>query len=93
MTNTMNKTNKYEYLFVLQGNYGQGWEDLCASESSTEVRQNRKEYRENEGGNYRIKTSVSYCLKTSTMKQLLIDILAAFFLFAFTPIALFILIG
>lgn len=50
----MNKTNKYEYLFVLQGNYGQGWEDLCASESSMEVRQNRKEYRENEGGNYRI---------------------------------------
>ena len=54
MTNTMNKTNKYEYLFVLQGNYGHGWEDLCASESSKEVRQNRKEYRENEGGNYRI---------------------------------------
>ena len=55
MTNTtMNKTKKYDYLFVLQGNYGQGWEDLCASESSTEVRQNRKEYRENEGGNYRI---------------------------------------
>jgi hypothetical protein len=50
----MTKTNKYEYLFVLQGNYGQGWEDLCASESSNEVRQNRKEYRENEGGNYRI---------------------------------------
>lgn len=54
MTNTMNKTKKYDYLFVLQGNYGQGWEDLCASESSTEVRQNRKEYRENEVGNYRI---------------------------------------
>ena len=54
MTNTMINTNKYEYLFVLQGNYGQGWEDLCASESSTEVRQNRKEYQENEGGTYRI---------------------------------------
>jgi hypothetical protein len=55
MTNTtMNNTNKYEYLFVLQGHYGQGWEDLCASESSAEVRQNRKEYRENEGGTYRI---------------------------------------
>jgi hypothetical protein len=55
MTNTtMNKTNKYEYLFVLQGHYGQGWEDLCASESSKEIRQNRKEYRENEGGTYRI---------------------------------------
>ena len=54
MTNTtMNNTNKYEYLFVLQGHYGQ-WEDLCASESSKEVRQNLKEYRENEGGMYRI---------------------------------------
>ena len=50
----MTKTNKYEYLFVLQGNYGQGWEDLCASESCKEVRQNRKEYRKNEGGKYRI---------------------------------------
>ena len=48
------KHNKYSYLFVLQGNYGQGWEDLCASESSKEVRDNRKDYRENEGGTYRI---------------------------------------
>jgi hypothetical protein len=54
MTNTMNKTKKYDYLFVLQGNYGQGWDDLCASKSSKEIRQNRKEYRENEAGNYRI---------------------------------------
>jgi hypothetical protein len=48
--------NKYQYLHVLQGNYGygHGWEDLCASESYREVRQNLKEYRENEGGNYRL---------------------------------------
>jgi len=51
--------NKYIYLHVLQGRYvGWGhverWEDLCASESSREVRQNRREYRENEGGTYRI---------------------------------------
>lgn len=50
---TMRQT-KYEYLHVLQGRYGYGWEDLCASESRAEVRQNLKEYRENEGGCYRV---------------------------------------
>ena len=47
---------KYIYLHVLQGNYGygHGWEDLCASESFKEVRQNLREYRENEGGCYRL---------------------------------------
>lgn len=48
------KRNKYTYLKVLQGHYGQGWEDLCASECSKEIRANRKDYRENEGGTYRI---------------------------------------
>lgn len=50
------KCPKYEYLVVLQGNYGygHGWEDLTASTLYREVRQNLKEYRENEGGNYRI---------------------------------------
>jgi len=48
--------NKYQYVMVLQGDYGygHGWEDLCASESPREIRQNLKEYRENEGGCYRI---------------------------------------
>ena len=47
--------NKYEYLHVLQGFYGyHGWEDLCASESRREVQDNLKDYRENEGGSYRI---------------------------------------
>lgn len=50
----MKRLNKYTYLFVLQGHYGQGWEDLCASENRREVRENRKDYRENEGGTYRI---------------------------------------
>lgn len=47
---------KYTYLFVLQGNYGygHGYEDLTASESWKEIRQSLKEYRENEGGCYRI---------------------------------------
>lgn len=49
-------SNKYLYVHVLQGNYGygHGWEDLCASESFKEVLQNLREYRENEGGNYRL---------------------------------------
>jgi hypothetical protein len=48
--------NKYQFLHVLQSNYGygHGWEDLCASESYREIRQNLREYRENEGGRYRL---------------------------------------
>tara|TARA_R100000963_G_scaffold32699_1_gene24577 strand:+ start:526 stop:705 length:180 start_codon:yes stop_codon:yes gene_type:complete len=45
---------KYEYLHVLQGRYGFGWEDLTASESRAEVRSNLRDYRHNEGGEYRI---------------------------------------
>jgi len=45
---------KYEYLHVLQGRYGFGWEDLTASESRAEVRSNLRDYRQNEGGDYRI---------------------------------------
>ena len=40
--------NKYEYLFVIQGYYGQGWEDLTASENWKEARSDLKAYRENE---------------------------------------------
>ena len=42
--------------YVLQGNYGygQGWEDLTAEKTSADIRQRFKEYRENEGGDYRI---------------------------------------
>ena len=44
--------------WVLQGNYsyGHGWEDLCAEEFRTEINQRLKEYRENEGGTYRVVT-------------------------------------
>ena len=50
------KINKRLYLYVLQGNYGPqyGFEDLTASENLQEVRQDRKDYESNEGGNYRI---------------------------------------
>ena len=54
-------SNKYAYLYVLQGNYGygHGWEDLSAEDKAKtgawkRIRQTRKEYRENEGGSYRI---------------------------------------
>lgn len=42
--------NKYNYLFVVQGYYDQfyGWEDLTQSEDKKEVRDNLREYNENE---------------------------------------------
>ena len=39
---------KYDYLWVIQGNYGQGWEDVTAEEDQTEARARRREYNENE---------------------------------------------
>lgn len=61
---------KYTYLYVLQGDYGHGWEDLTAEDKHgprgwnpdthvftsphTRIRQSRREYIENEGGSYRI---------------------------------------
>ena len=56
-----NNYNKYRYLAILQGNYGygHGWEDLSAEDLHNpgawrRIRQTRREYRENEGGLYRI---------------------------------------
>lgn len=48
------KVNKYIYLNVLQGNYGFGFEDLTASESYKEIKQDLKAYRENDSRTYRI---------------------------------------
>jgi len=48
------KTNKYLYLYILQGHYSQGWEDLTAAETYKEIRANLKDYRDNERGAYRI---------------------------------------
>lgn len=45
--------NKYVYLYVLQGFYNY-WEDLTASESYREIKNDLKAYRENERGIYRI---------------------------------------
>ncbi len=58
------KTRKYTYLYVLQGYYAHGWEDLTAEDVHApaneygtpwaRIRASKKEYRENEGGQYRI---------------------------------------
>lgn len=54
------RKNKYTYLYVLQGNYGygHGFEDLTAEEKGPgawkRIRETKREYIENEGGNYRI---------------------------------------
>jgi hypothetical protein len=51
----MAKTNKFNYIKVLQGFYSSyGWEDLTAENTRVEIKQRLKEYRENENGVYRI---------------------------------------
>jgi hypothetical protein len=42
------KKRKWKYVFVIQGNYGQGWEDVTEEESFSEARKRLKEYNENE---------------------------------------------
>lgn len=57
------RVTKYEYLLVLQGYYGQGWEDLTAVEkkgsgfdidANREIKADLKAYRDNERGTYRV---------------------------------------
>ena len=45
----MSKTNKYLYMYVVQGNYGSYWEDLAESDTHKEARYNLKEYRISSG--------------------------------------------
>jgi len=43
------KTNKYLYVFVVQGNYGAyGWEDLTQEDTYREARARLREYRNHE---------------------------------------------
>lgn len=44
----MKRINKYCYLFVVQGNYGYGWEDLTASESYKSAIADLRAYRKND---------------------------------------------
>lgn len=48
------KINKYRYLYVLQGFYSRGWADLTQSEDYTEIREDHRDYKRNEAGQYRI---------------------------------------
>ncbi len=52
------RINKFNYMYVLQGYYEYGWEDLTAADHTPsghkEVRDNLKDYRQNEGKRYRI---------------------------------------
>lgn len=48
------KQNKYKYLFVLQANYGYGWDDLTSSENYAEIKQDYKDYRNNDTAPLRI---------------------------------------
>lgn len=48
------KTNKYLYLWVVQGFYAIGWEDLTCSEIWIEARNDLKSYRANEKGTFRM---------------------------------------
>lgn len=43
----MSKRNKWVYLNVVQGDYGQGWEDLTQSEQRSEARTDLRAYRAN----------------------------------------------
>jgi len=45
---------KTELLYIVQGNYGYGWEDLAASTKWSEAKADLKAYRENQPGPYRL---------------------------------------
>ena len=50
MARRTKKDNKYEYLYIVQGNYGDtyGWEDLTASDDRAEARRDLRDYTLNE---------------------------------------------
>lgn len=51
---SVTRATKYLYPFVLQGCYGGRWEDLTQEDTRAEAAERRREYRDNEGGEYRI---------------------------------------
>lgn len=50
------KANKYITVYVVQGSYGHGWEDLTSSEDYSEARANLKDYRNNDNAPTRLIT-------------------------------------
>jgi uncharacterized protein YjlB len=45
---TEKKRRKWKEEFTVQGNYGQGWEDVTSEDTYSEARERLREYRENE---------------------------------------------
>lgn len=48
------RKTKDEYELQANYGYGDGFECICTEETHREIRQRLAEYRQNEGGNYRI---------------------------------------
>ena len=50
------KQNKYNYIKVIQGNFGHGWEDVCEYDKQdfSLVKNDLKEYRLSNTGVYRV---------------------------------------
>jgi hypothetical protein len=48
------RINKYEYLFVIQGNCGYGWNDECFEENFADAKRTIKDYRDNCNWPFRI---------------------------------------
>jgi hypothetical protein len=48
------KLTKYVTVYILQGNYGEGWTDLTGGADRKEVRADRKDYDANEPYPHRI---------------------------------------
>jgi hypothetical protein len=48
------KLTKYVVVYILQGNYGDGWTDLTGCDNRKEIRADRKDYDANEHYPHRI---------------------------------------
>ena len=48
------KNNKFEYLYIVQGNYGYGFDDLTTHDTYKSARIDLKDYRANESVPHRI---------------------------------------
>jgi hypothetical protein len=44
----MKTQTKFVNVWIVQGNYGYGWDDLCAGDTWREVREDLRDYRNNE---------------------------------------------
>ena len=48
------RLTKYIYAYVVQGNYGYGWDDLTMTDDYAEARADYRAYRDNENAPHRI---------------------------------------